>query len=229
MEEELLQEVQTIKCQIQAKNSYVQEQSFSAFLYSYMDVLCDLGAATHFMHELYDQTGWPIIDTFQKETSPLYWEVVDAYQNLVNYAKKAHLFDAHKKGWQHPVYQQIVKLLKQVEITSRTGDYQIARDEILIKKALLCQTVGLAAEFLEHPKNPTAFDSDESNWELLQDMWELYQNDRFGHSPATSPSSMHYPAQYTEGIKPLLLYIHENYADYNCHHNKQCFAKHQIS
>lgn len=128
MEEEvLLQEAQLVNHQVRQKALCLSKQSLSTTLYAYTAALCDLGAVTHFMHEFYDQNGWPEIDAFQKETSPLYWEIVEAYQNLSNYAKDARIFDSYHPRWQDLAYQQIVKLLKQVEITSRTGDYQITR------------------------------------------------------------------------------------------------------
>lgn len=211
MEEEvLLQEAQLVNHQVRQKALRLSKQSLSTTLYAYTSALCDLGAVTHFMHEFYDQNGWPEVDAFQKETSPLYWEIVDAYQNLSNYAKDARIFDSYHPRWQDPAYQQIVKLLKQVEITSRTGDYQITRDMTLVKKAVLCHTIGLSSEILERQESNSSFQSDdESNWNLLLEMWNLYQNNHRGIDVALDSNSK---AQYTEEITPLLSYIDKNYS-----------------
>ena len=107
-------------------------------------------------------------------------------------------------------YQQIVKLLKQVAITSRTGDYQITRDMTLVKKAVLCHMIGLSYEILERHESNSSFQSnDESNWNLLLEMWNLYQNNHRGIDVALDSNSK---AQYTEEITPLLSYIDKNYS-----------------
>ncbi len=80
----------------------------------------------------------------------------------------------------------------------------------LVKKAVLCHAIGLSAEILERQENDSSFQSDdESNWDLLLEMWNLYQNNHCGIG-VTLDSNL--SAQYTKEILPLLSYIDENYS-----------------
>lgn len=80
----------------------------------------------------------------------------------------------------------------------------------LVKKAVLCHTIGLSSEILERQESNSSFQSDdESNWNLLLEMWNLYQNNHRGIDVALDSNSK---AQYTEEITPLLSYIDKNYS-----------------
>ena len=138
MEEEvLLQEAQLVNHQVRQKALCLSKQSLSTTLYAYTAALCDLGAVTHFMHEFYDQNGWPEIDAFQKETSPLYWEIVEAYQNLSNYAKDARIFDSYHPRWHDLAYQQVDAVRARVGLKGlKKGlNQEQFREEVLRERA----------------------------------------------------------------------------------------------